>query len=100
MIILRYKSFKSDVAKRPPSNCTIGRISGGITGITVMIIHSGLFLEMRNASTTSSLLIILARFWPLESFNSFLKIPDSASRSMAFKSSSTASAPIPTRNAP
>ena len=28
----RYKSFKSLVAKRPPSNCTIGRRSGGNHG--------------------------------------------------------------------
>ena len=37
-----YKSFKSEVAKRPPSNCTMGRISGGITGITSM----GLILDL------------------------------------------------------
>ena len=63
-MILLYKSFKSDVAKRPPSSCTIGRISGGITGITFMIIHSGLFPELRNASTTSRRLMILALFCP------------------------------------
>ncbi len=31
---LRYKSFRSEVAKRPPSNGTNGRSSGGITGTT------------------------------------------------------------------
>jgi hypothetical protein len=28
----RYRSLRSEVAKRPPSSCTIGRRSGGITG--------------------------------------------------------------------
>ena len=40
----RYKSFKSEVAKRPPSKGTIGLKSGGITGTTFKIIHSGLIL--------------------------------------------------------
>ena len=44
-ITLRYKSFKSDVANRPPSNGTKGLNSGGITGTDVSIIHSGLFPE-------------------------------------------------------
>ena len=35
-----------------------------------MIIHSGLFSELRNASTTSSLLMILALFCPLEFLSS------------------------------
>ena len=35
LIILLYRSFKSLVAKRPPSNCTIGRKSGGITGTAI-----------------------------------------------------------------
>ena len=83
LMIRRYRSFKSDVAKRPPSNCTIGRISGGITGITVMIIHSGLLPELRNASTTSSRLMIRARFCPLESRSSLRRTSDSFSRSMA-----------------
>src|SRR5690606_14475515 len=43
MITRRYKSFKSDVAKRPPSSGTSGRNSGGITGITLRIIQSGRF---------------------------------------------------------
>ncbi len=41
LITRRYKSFKSDAANRPPSNCTIGRKSGGITGSCVKNIHSG-----------------------------------------------------------
>ena len=99
LIILLYKSFKSEVAKRPPSNWTIGRRSGGITGTTVMIIHSGLFPDSRNASTTSSLLMILARFWPVASSNSAFNSAESFSRSIACNNSWIASAPIPTRNA-
>ena len=37
-----YKSFKSDVANLPPSRGTKGLSSGGMTGIVVNIIHSGL----------------------------------------------------------
>ena len=56
MITRRYKSLRSDVAKRPPSSGTNGRRSGGITGITFIIIHSGLlmFFDARKASTTLS----------------------------------------------
>ena len=46
----RYKSFKSDVAKRPPSRGTKGLKSGGRTGNASKIIHSGLFPEPRKAS--------------------------------------------------
>ena len=38
----RYRSFRSEVANRPPSSWTMGRSSGGITGMTSRIIHSGL----------------------------------------------------------
>ena len=37
----RYRSFRSEVAKRPPSSWTIGRRSGGMTGRTDRIIQSG-----------------------------------------------------------
>ena len=50
LITLRYKSFKSEVAKRPPSRGTSGRKSGGNTGNASKIIHSGLFPEPWNAS--------------------------------------------------
>ena len=53
LITLLYKSFKSDVAKRPPSSCTIGRNSGGITGITSNIIQEHLFSDARKFSTIS-----------------------------------------------
>ena len=55
-ITLLYKSFKSDVAKRPPSSGTRGLNSGGITGITLRIIHSGFNFESINASTSFNLL--------------------------------------------
>ena len=48
----RYRSFKSEVANRPPSSGTSGRNSGGNTGMTSMIIHSGMFPDLRNASIT------------------------------------------------
>ena len=56
IITRRYKSFKSEVAKRPPSKGTRGLNSGGITGITFITIHSGRLsprsLASRKASTT------------------------------------------------
>ena len=100
LMILLYKSLRSEVAKRPPSSCTMGRISGGITGITSMIIHSGRLPEVRNASTTSNLLMILARFCPVESARALRRSWESFSRLMERSSSWMASAPIPTRKPP
>ena len=37
----RYRSLRSEVAKRPPSSWTIGRSSGGITGTTSRIMARG-----------------------------------------------------------
>ena len=54
------------MAKRPPSSCTIGRSSGGITGTASRIIHSGLFSEVTNAETTFSRLIARCCFCPFE----------------------------------
>ena len=42
------------MAKRPPSSGTSGRSSGGMTGMTSRIIHSGRLLDLRNESTTLS----------------------------------------------
>ena len=100
LMILLYRSFRSDVAKRPPSSCTIGRRSGGITGIAVRIIHSGLLPDSRNASTTSRRFTILARFCPVAFSSAFCSSSYSLSRSIASSSSLIASAPMPTRNAP
>ena len=95
----RYRSFRSEVAKRPPSNCTMGRNSGGMTGRTVMIIHSGLLPLRRNASMISMRLTALRRLAPLWLFSIIsLVILLSLSRSTAIKSSRMASAPIPTRS--
>ncbi|MPN02353.1 hypothetical protein SDC9_149569 [bioreactor metagenome] len=99
LITRRYRSLRSLVAKRPPSSCTIGRISGGITGMTVRMIHSGLLPLEINASTTSRRLIAFARFWPealsISSRSSF----SSFGRSSWVSSSRMDSAPMPARNA-
>ena len=52
LITRRYRSFRSEVAKRPPSSGTSGRSSGGSTGSTSRIIHSGLIPDLWNASST------------------------------------------------
>ena len=56
LITLLYKSFKSDVANLPPSSGTKGLNSGGITGTTSKIIHSGLGPEDKKDSTNFNLL--------------------------------------------
>ena len=55
-ITLLYKSFRSEVAKRPPSSGTKGLKSGGNTGNTFITIHSGLFPDSLNASNNFNLL--------------------------------------------
>ena len=50
----RYRSLRSEVAKRPPSNGTNGRRSGGSTGSALRIIHSGLFPDLSKASMSLS----------------------------------------------
>ena len=50
LITLLYRSLRSEVAKRPPSRGTKGLRSGGRTGRTLIIIHSGLFPDSLNAS--------------------------------------------------
>ena len=91
----RYRSFKSDVAKRPPSSGTSGRKSGGNTGNTVITIHSGLLFESRNASSSCRRFDIFFNLvsepvcgiaWRSSSI--------SPSTSMSFSKSCTASAPI------
>ena len=52
LITLLYKSFKSEVAKRPPSRGTRGLRSGGNIGRTFIIIHSGLLPDSLNASSS------------------------------------------------
>ena len=91
---LLYRSLRSLVAKRPPSSCTMGRISGGITGTTSSIIHSGLFPEALKDSTTSRRFKILMRFCPLAASSSSRSSMDSFSGSISESSSFMASAPI------
>jgi hypothetical protein len=83
------------VAKRPPSSGTSGRRSGGITGTTVRIIHSGLLCDWMNASISLSR---LASFFGLRSdVDSAISLRRSAaifSRSSARSMPRIASAPI------
>ena len=89
----RYKSFKSDVAKRPPSSGTKGRKSGGNTGSTDKTIHSGLMPDFLNASSTfkrlAFFLILISE--PVKSLRSF---SISISISKPSSKSRTPSAPI------
>ena len=94
VITRRYKSFKSLVAKRPPSNCNIGRRSGGITGNTVITIHSGWLSLSRKASTVSKRLINFLRLSPVAFFSSSVIIAYSFSKSTCSNKVFTASAPV------
>lgn len=97
LITRRYRSFKSEVANLPPSNCTIGRSSGGITGITSRIIHSGRSPDFRKASTTSRRRIARTLRCPLLSRSSTRSSSLNLSISICSSSSLIASAPIPAR---
>ena len=95
LITRRYKSFRSDVANRPPSNGTIGRRSGGITGIVVITIHSGrieFFARLFNnliRRTRRSLRV------PTTVSNAFSNCVMSVVVLMSFSSVKIASAPMP-----
>ena len=95
LITRRYKSFKSDVANRPPSNGTNGRNSGGNTGNTVIIIHSGRLFDATNDSITlrrlENFLIFVSEFVELISSR---RIFISSFKSIDFNKSKMASAPI------
>src|SRR5882672_9002491 len=95
----RYRSFKSEVAKRPPSSGTKGRRSGGNTGNTVSTIHSGLLPDSMKASMSfrrlDSRLILVSEFVFAMSSRTFTT---SDGRSMDFRSSWTASAPMRASN--
>ena len=96
LITRRYKSLRSDVAKRPPSRGTNGRKSGGITGRTVKIIHSGLFPDLRKDSTTfnrfTSFFFLVSE---TEVIISARSSSYSFSRSISSSNCLIASAPIP-----
>ena len=85
------------MAKRPPSSCTIGRSSGGITGTASRTIHSGLFSDLMNAFTTLSRLIARACFWPFDVRIVSRRLLASATRSRSRSRSRIASAPMPPR---
>ena len=98
-ITLLYRSLRSEVANLPPSRGTKGLKSGGSTGNTSRIIHSGLLEELLN----DFMIFIL-----LESF--FIFASDlvsviccsikaiSSSKSISISNILTASAPIPALN--
>ena len=95
LITRRYRSFRSDVAKRPPSSGTNGRRSGGSTGSTFMIIHSGLLPEIANASINLRRLVIFLRLVSeLVDSNSSRICSMSWFRFRSCSKASTASAPI------
>ena len=93
LITRRYKSFKSEVAKRPPSKGTKGRKSGGNTGSTESTIHSGFKPDFLKASRTLSRLEFFLTLTS-EPVKSPLKRSISTSNSMASSKSRTPSAPI------
>ncbi len=99
LITRRYRSFRSEVAKRPPSSGTRGRSSGGMTGITSRIIHSGLLPLLRKASTTFRRLANLIFFWTEFSVRIFSRSSTaSCSTSTRRSSSLIASAPMEARS--
>ena len=96
LITLLYKSLRSEVANRPPSKGTNGLNSGGITGKTFKIIHSGLIFERLKPSITFILFRIFFFFVSEDVASpSSLSFWISASKSILDKISCTASAPIP-----
>ena len=107
LITRRYKSLRSDVAKRPPSNCTIGRRSGGITGTTSRIIAFGLLTRRPDSSRWLNDATILRRLiafclrcadsgLPFRPFSMASRIlTSSESNSMESISILIASAPVP-----
>ena len=56
LMTLLYKSLRSEVANLPPSKGTKGLKSGGKTGKTSRIIHSGLFVDLTKPFRILSLL--------------------------------------------
>ena len=96
LITLLYRSFRSEVANLPPSSGTKGRSSGGITGIVVKIIHSGLLPDVIKDSINFNLFIALSSAtFDLTSDNNSLNFSFSDFRSKFISISLMASAPIP-----
>ena len=83
------------MANRPPSSCTIGRRSGGITGTQSSTMPSGEFVVFRNDATTFSRLRARSFFCPLPVRIVSRRVCASASRSKFCSSVWSASAPMP-----
>ena len=105
LMMRRYRSFKSDVAKLPLSSSTSGRRSGGMTGMHSSTIHSHLLLLSRKLSTvlsrlTKSLVRCFDAFSPRNiSFSSRSRKSRDTSTRFNFSSNFlTASAPMSTSN--
>ena len=97
LIMRRYKSFKSEAAKRPPSSGTSGRKSGGITGKMLIIIHSGRLPLSLNSSIVLIRRISLVRSISLcVFFNCSCKAGISLSKSIPSSKVLIAGAPIST----
>ena len=99
LITRRYRSFRSEVANRPPSSGTSGRRSGGNTGNMVNTIHSGLLPDSTKPSMS------FRRFDSRLSFVSDFVAPISSRtliisrcRSIVISISRTASAPMRASN--
>ncbi|MBA7569505.1 hypothetical protein ES708_11244 [subsurface metagenome] len=82
------------MANLPPSSCTMGLRSGGSTGSTVRIIHSGLLPLRRKASTTCSCLAALRRRCPEAERVSLSSSLRTSLRLMSLSSCRIASAPM------
>ena len=83
------------MAKRPPSSGTSGRSSGGITGTTVRIIHSGLLpLSMKASMIFRRLDAFLSFISEVVVVRSSRSWSASLARSMPRSMPRTASAPI------
>ena len=95
LITRRYRSLRSEVAKRPPSSCTIGRRSGGITGTASSTMPTGEFVVVRKAETTLRRLSARAFFCPLPVAMTSRSEAASASRSKSARRRWIASAPMP-----
>ena len=81
LITRRYRSLRSLVANRPPSSCTIGRRSGGITGTASSTMPAGVDLPSMKFETTFRRLIAFRRFVPLPFSMMSRRNADSASTS-------------------
>ena len=99
LITRLYRSFRSDVANRPPSKGTRGRNSGGITGTTSKIIHSGRQPDSIKASISFNLLTYFFLFISEPVVRSPSRISTtSCSKSSSLSISLSASAPIEALN--